>query len=94
MDTTTRTVCGVHLAHEDGHTYPLTPCCGASGKGSGTGIVCRSCYRTVPSVYGTGASTLAQVADLVTELGGCPCPDTCAVDAWHTLAIDHEEVAA
>ena len=94
MATTTHTICGVHLAHEDSRVYPLTPCCGASGKGSGTGVVCRSCYRKVSSVYGAGADTLAEVAALLADLGRCPCPDTCAADAWFVLAIDHEEVAA
>jgi hypothetical protein len=32
--------------------YPLTPCCGASGKGSERGIVCRSCYNEVGAMYG------------------------------------------
>jgi hypothetical protein len=32
--------------------YPLTPCCGASGKGSERGIVCRSCYNEVSAMYG------------------------------------------
>lgn len=37
--------------------YYLTECCGASGKGSDispTGVVCRNCYRTVPSALGAG----------------------------------------
>lgn len=39
--------------------YPLTPCCGASGKGmmddaTGEGFVgCRSCYREVDPKYGS-----------------------------------------
>ena len=36
----------VHLA------YPLTPCCGASGKGGGDGVICRSCYRDVDPMFG------------------------------------------
>lgn len=36
--------------------YPLTACCGASGKGGGdedgTGVVCRSCYQEVGAFYG------------------------------------------
>jgi hypothetical protein len=31
---------------------PLTPCCGASGKGGGHGVVCRKCYRDVDPMYG------------------------------------------
>lgn len=36
---------------------PITPCCGASGKGSidsPTGVVCRACYEVVDSDYGMG----------------------------------------
>ena len=36
----------VHLA------YPLTPCCGASGKGGGSGVICRKCYRDVDPMFG------------------------------------------
>lgn len=36
-----------------GECAPLTPCCNASGKGGETGIVCRACYRSVSSKYGT-----------------------------------------
>jgi hypothetical protein len=35
--------------------YPLTDCCGASGKGSAdaaSGVVCRSCYREVSPLFG------------------------------------------
>lgn len=34
--------------------YPLTECCGATGKGSEspTGVVCRKCYATVDAIYG------------------------------------------
>lgn len=32
--------------------YPLTPCCGASGKGGERGIVCRRCYNEVGAMYG------------------------------------------
>jgi hypothetical protein len=32
--------------------YPLTPCCGASGKGGGNGVICRSCYRDVDPMFG------------------------------------------
>lgn len=32
--------------------YPLTPCCGASGKGGEFGVICRSCYRPVDAMYG------------------------------------------
>ncbi|HEY5785247.1 MAG TPA: hypothetical protein VIT65_10760 [Microlunatus sp.] len=36
----------VHMA------YPLTWCCGASGKGGGHGVICRKCYRDVDPMYG------------------------------------------
>ena len=43
--------------HGDLH-HPLTPCCGASGKGSMTDdgegcVVCRSCYHEVDDIFGT-----------------------------------------
>ena len=50
------------IRHGDGAEYliPLTPCCQASGKGaeSGTGVVCRNCYREVDPKHG-GPGTLA-----------------------------------
>lgn len=45
------------LAVSDGMAYYLTPCCGASGKGSAgsyTGVVCRACYVDVDLDYGMG----------------------------------------
>lgn len=42
---------------EDGMAYPITPCCGASGKGTmnaGSGVCCRRCYAEVDSIYGLG----------------------------------------
>lgn len=47
---------------EVGIVYPLTACCGASAKGSGSGVVCRACYRPVPATLGAGW-TLAEAAD-------------------------------
>jgi hypothetical protein len=43
------------VAESDGNLYPLTHCCLASGKGAevSTGVVCRSCYEEVDSIYGT-----------------------------------------
>lgn len=32
--------------------YPLTPCCGASGKGGESGVICRACYRPVDPMFG------------------------------------------
>ncbi len=42
---------------EDGFKFFLTDCCAASGKGSdtgpnGSGVVCRTCYSEVNSLYG------------------------------------------
>ncbi|MDH6284277.1 hypothetical protein [Prescottella agglutinans] len=37
-----------------GVIYHLTPCCGASGKGSMDAIVCRSCYHEVDDLYALG----------------------------------------
>lgn len=69
--------------------YLLTPCCGATGKGSDspTGVVCRSCYATVPGVYGScepAADSGAVAAMIHTAVQGrCPCPSGCAEHmAW------------
>ena len=55
-----------HL-HPDGSEYliPVTPCCHASGKGSGdveTGVVCRTCYCEVDGKYGGPSSVVVTVA--------------------------------
>ena len=45
------------LTVSDGIAYYLTPCCGASGKGSAgsrTGVVCRSCYSDMAADFGDG----------------------------------------
>ena len=45
------------LTESAGVMHYLTPCCGASGKGSATspsGVCCRACYAPVSSVFGTG----------------------------------------
>lgn len=39
----------------DGIVYPLTDCCGASGKGSGDGVVCRKCYKPVGDRFALAA---------------------------------------
>ena len=62
------------LVTSDGIAYYLTPCCQASGKGSGDGIVCRACYRPVADTYGMGwlvtdtAMWDHYAADLVADL--------------------------
>jgi len=38
----------------DGMVYVLTACCGASGKGGATSVVCRKCYATVGEVHARG----------------------------------------
>lgn len=48
-------------AGDEPYLIPLTPCCHATGKGSGgspTGVVCRACYRTVDDKFG-GRATVA-----------------------------------
>lgn len=82
---TTLTICKVQLAAGDGMVWPLTGCCGASGKGAGAGVVCRGCYRPVKDGYGMAATDLPGVAAMVAVLGGCPCPDECAREAWWQL---------
>ena len=61
--------------------YPLTECCGASGKGSesSTGVVCRSCYEEVPALYGgcvklseSAADWLVRAAAMTNNGGGIP----------------------
>lgn len=37
---------------------PLTPCCNATGTGSGEGVACRSCYQYVDDYFG-GTATVA-----------------------------------
>jgi hypothetical protein len=32
--------------------YPLTPCCQASAKGSGSAVVCRGCYQEIDTLFG------------------------------------------
>jgi len=47
--------CGItEFDNGNGLIYPLTPCCGASGKGgeSSTGVICRNCYEEVDGLYG------------------------------------------
>jgi hypothetical protein len=44
------------------HTAVLTPCCYASGKGSGdsiSGVVCRTCYRDVHHKHGGSHTEIA-----------------------------------
>lgn len=78
---TTSTRCGVTAAMADGIVYALTPCCGASAKGSAHGVVCRACYAPIPSVYG---------ADLlgVLEHVGCPCPSECEAHTVWSLEME------
>lgn len=52
--------------------YLLTPCCGASGKGSMIGnrpaVVCRSCYREVGEDFGWPFKA-DELVDLAAKLG-------------------------
>lgn len=49
------------VAQFDNFQYPLTPCCNASGKGSGGGVVCRSCYQYVSSYFGGEATAVSSI---------------------------------
>lgn len=42
----------ITLAVTDLFVYPLTPCCRASGKGGGRGVICRRCYHDVGAYFG------------------------------------------
>ncbi|QNL30192.1 hypothetical protein SEA_MARIOKART_65 [Gordonia phage Mariokart] len=84
------TTCGVQVAHNDVlGAYPLTPCCGATGKGSAdasTGVVCRACYREVGIAYGDCGWAAVEMA---AAEAGCPCSGECAD---YTLAqFDRED---
>lgn len=78
-------------ASDDGIIYLLTPCCGASAKGSGEGVVCRSCYRPIPSVFGAavaaGEDASHMFATALAAVGGCPVPADCAWLAATSLGI-------
>lgn len=47
-----RTADGTTMQVEKTMLVALTPCCAASGKGGGNGVVCRKCYRDVNFEYG------------------------------------------
>lgn len=95
MTTTTR--CGVTLAETDSMIYPLTPCCGATTKGSVAGdtpvMVCRACYKEVPDALDCFAESdrplalLPEVIALVSATQGkrCPCPQECAAESLYQL---------
>jgi hypothetical protein len=66
---------------------PLTPCCGASGKGSATstGVCCRKCYREVPAMYGDcfmlgdpGETLTLEGWIIEATRGACPVSLACA----------------
>ncbi|ACF33972.1 hypothetical protein KAMIYU_9 [Mycobacterium phage Kamiyu] len=70
----------VHKLHHDGvgqlaywpeHSMVgyLTPCCEATAKGSGDGVVCRKCYQPVDERL--GGAWDAEVFAFTTE---CECP--------------------
>jgi len=44
----------VYPINDDAIVSYLTPCCRASAKGSGDGVVCRACYVTVDERLGMG----------------------------------------
>jgi len=43
------------LNNNSGMVLLLTPCCDATGKGGGTGIICRKCHEDVDPVFGSCA---------------------------------------
>lgn len=45
-----------------GFLYPVTDCCGASGKGSECGVVCRACYQPVADDLGADTTVAIPVA--------------------------------
>lgn len=47
---------GHRVVCDHGVTYALTDCCGASGKGSAGGVVCRACYTPVAWEFGAEAT--------------------------------------
>lgn len=61
--------CGVERIGKDTLLYPLTECCGASGKGaeSPTGVVCRKCYKPVDAIFGDGVLLSDSAADCLVE---------------------------
>lgn len=44
---------GLTVALSEGLVYPLSPCCKASATGTVGGTACRSCYRSIPTLYGS-----------------------------------------
>jgi hypothetical protein len=44
------------------YTYPVTPCCDATGKGTARGIVCRACWDEVDSYFGGPVAVVVPVA--------------------------------
>ena len=86
---------------ESGMFWPLTPCCQASAKGSGSGVVCRACFAEVPEVLGLGAmlsegeAAVAAMVEAVQEKMGCPVPASCSVHTvWTLLSSSSVEVTA
>lgn len=70
QDTITTTVQGVSFGLSDGMVFPLTPCCKATGKGGGHGVVCRRCYTDVDYDFGDAAltSNMEEVTRMVRAL--------------------------
>ncbi len=86
------TPCGVTAMEADFGEGPtailLTPCCEATGKGASTfvegssGVVCRGCYREVPTMYAIeGFSVLREAA----EVAGCATPHACAISLFQSV---------
>lgn len=95
------TLCGVTIAHGEwsgwlhGVTYPLTPCCKASAKGTEavtSGAACRACGVEVPAAYGAAAPGTAVPVIILQEVG-CPDPYGCASHTRWALEREVERIA-
>lgn len=58
----------IAVSFESGIAYPLTTCCGATGKGGGHGVICRSCYEDVDYSFGGGWTIDAMPAEFAADV--------------------------
>lgn len=76
----------VSVVESDGILSMTTPCCGASAKGSGDGVVCRSCYVEVSPNFGMAAMAGDDISGLAISFreimagSNCPCPEDCTTE--------------
>jgi hypothetical protein len=87
----TKTACGLDVGYDKqtGLVYPLSPCCGASGKGSEDGVVCRNCYELLDELFGAAADINDHdaIEDWVRDRG-CNVPADCATHTIYQLSFD------